>query len=70
MRTKPEFYCRRCDGDGGWIDYDEESEVFYQCPDCDGTGLLQNKKDKHGSYKTETSKKSNRENPSTSNDGG
>ena len=52
MRTNPIFYCKRCSGEGGWIDFDEDAEIFFQCPDCNGTGLSQDKKEKHGIKKT------------------
>lgn len=51
MRSNPKFYCTRCSGDGGWMDFDsiENIEVYYECPDCNSTGMLKNKtiKDEH-----------------------
>ena len=47
MRTNPIFYCKRCNGEGGWMDFHEDCEIFFQCPDCNGTGLSQDKKEKH-----------------------
>lgn len=51
MKTNPKFYCKRCNGDGGWMDYDgrDDAEIYYECPDCSGTGMS---KDKNQKYET------------------
>ena len=51
---KKNMHCIRCDGDGGWIDFDsdENIETFFQCPDCNGTGMQTNKTKKHGKQDT------------------
>jgi hypothetical protein len=61
MRIKPVFYCDRCDGLGGWIDYDssENIEFFFQCPDCNGTGISKDKKYKHERTRDRVTKKNN-----------
>lgn len=48
-----EMGCDRCSGEGGWIDFDSEenTEVFFQCPDCNGTGMKTNKTNKHENRK-------------------
>lgn len=47
-KTMPKFYCKRCNGDGGWIDFHEDMEVFFNCTDCNGTGMLTSKTKQDG----------------------
>lgn len=49
MRTRPVYLCERCNGIGGWKEYEakDDIEFYFECPDCNGTGMNYSKKYKH-----------------------
>lgn len=61
MKTNLKFYCKRCNGDGGWIDYDgrDDAEIYYECPDCSGTGMSKDKNQKYESTETKSNRTNN-----------
>lgn len=53
-RSNPKFYCDRCNGNGGWIDFHETMEVFFTCPECTGTGMFKTITNKYGESRIKT----------------